>query len=403
MNVTLVGCGMGGLDGLTGEARRAIADADAILGSGRLLAVLAGGSTAETLAAAHPVRIADAVESHPEWKRVCVLLSGDVGFYSGARQLRALLRRHEVKTVCGISTPQYFAARLGRPWQNFRLVSAHGAACDVLAECLNHPEVLFLTGGAIAPGDIAAALCEAGLDDAGMTVGENLSSAGERIVHGSAGGLRGEAFASLSVVLVENRRRFARSGFAAGIEDAVFARGGVPMTKREVRAMALSLLNPRPDSVIVDVGAGTGSVSVEAALLARRGRVFAVEPGRDALELIRTNRERFGAHNIVVVEGEAPGALAGLPAPDRAFIGGSNGKMREIVKALFSMNPRVRLVASAASLETLSLAVQAMDELGAFKTEVCQIAASRSAVKGGLRLLTGLNPVFLISGGGVDE
>lgn len=397
MKVWLVGIGMGAPGLLTGEARRALESATAIVGSERVLAGLAG-FPGERVARAVPERVAAALEEHPEWERVCVALSGDVGFYSGARRLLELLERFEPELVCGVSTPQYFAARLRRPWQNMRLVSAHGVSCDVLAEVLNHPEVLFLTGGETTPADIVGALLDAGLDDALVSVGENLSYPEERITHGAAAELAHAVFADLAAVLVRNERTFARGRAAAGIEDEAFARGGPPMTKREIRAMALSLLRPEGDSVLFDVGAGTGSVSVEMALAARRGRVFAVERDADACRLIDVNRERFGVYNLRTVRGAAPEALAALPPPDGAFIGGSGGRMAEIVAALVDRNPRVRLVASAICLETLSEAVAAMERLD-LEPEVCQIAASRAVRRGRKHMLEARNPVFLVGGG----
>ena len=189
MNIALVGVGMGTPAAMTVEARDAIAAADAVIGSERLLTGLSGlwsDRKIITLALAHPEAIANAVGARPEWRSMCVLLSGDVGFHSGAKRLVELLSGHELRLVPGVSAPQYFAARLRRPWQDFRLVSAHGVACDIVAEALNHPAVLFLTGGAATPRRIAMTLCDAGLGEAAMTVGENLSGPDERITNADA-------------------------------------------------------------------------------------------------------------------------------------------------------------------------------------------------------------------------
>lgn len=400
MRIALIGVGMGDGETMTLAAAKRFREADVVLGAERLLASVPCGPQAHKLALALPAKIADAVRANSQWENVCVALSGDVGFYSGAKRLLELLHEYEPELICGVSTVQYFAARLACPWQSFHLVSAHGTECDVLAEVLNHRETMFLTGGAIAVRDIIDALRLAGLGAALVAVGENLSAPEERIVRGTVDELGGRDFAPLSVVLVENDRTFTRESVAAGIEDEAFLRGDAPMTKREVRAMALSLLSPAAGATLYDIGAGTGSVAVEMALLARRGRVYAVEREAGSRELIESNKERFGVYNMHIVAGTAPDALASLPPPDAAFIGGSGGKMREIVAALLERNPTVRIVASAVTLESLAAAVESMTELGMRNVEATQIAATRTVSRGGYRMFNAMNPVFLIGGGG---
>lgn len=402
MRITLVGMGMGGHGGLTRDAHAALAKADVILGAERLVEALrrSGEYGAAMIVEALPEAVAARIDDNKEWADVCVALSGDVGFYSAATRLRDLLRDHEVTAICGISAPQYFAARLGRPWQDFRLVSAHGRDCDVLAEALNHRAVFFLTGTTMTAQAVLNELCQAGLGDARATVGENLSSPDEAIVAGTANELVGRTYAPLSVVLVENDRTFVRDSRSAGIEDEAFARGKAPMTKREVRAVALSLLAPGERSVLWDVGAGTGSVAVEMALAARRGRVFAVERDSDACDLLRRNRLAFGVYNMTPVPGSAPDALAPLPPPDAAFVGGSGGSLPAIVAAILGKNPSARIVISAVTLETLSLAVDVFRREGIAAPDVRQIAATRTVRRGSHTMFDAVNPVFLISGGG---
>lgn len=400
MKVILVGMGMGAPGLLTRDAHDALTRADVVIGAERLVAGLPAEYAGARVVETRPERIADLLTSYPSDSLVCVALSGDVGFYSGARRLLAFLHEYETEILCGVSTPQYLAARLGRPWQGFRLVSAHGVDCDVLAEVLNHPETLFLTGGAVTAGDIVERLCLSGLEGARVTVGENLSYPDERIVTDTAARLLGRAFADLSAVLVENNHRFVREAVVPGIEDEAFIRGDAPMTKREVRTLALSLLRLRSDDIVYDVGSGTGSVAVEAALLARRGRVFAVERKPDAVRLIEANKERFAVGNLFPVTGTAPEALAGLPPSDAVFIGGGGNTVRDIITTVKELNAEVRVVASAITLETVTLALDAMRDLGLAKVEAVQMAASRIVRRGERHMLTALNPIFLVSGGG---
>lgn len=400
MEITLVAMGMDGGGTLTKEAEAALKSADALIGAARLLAALPEEYKAARVEEISAERIVTALDGHPQWAHVCVLFSGDTGFYSGAAPLLKRLAGRRVRTLCGVSSVQYFAARIGRPWQDFTLASLHGRDCDIVALALNHPQVFCLTDSQNGPGEIARRLAAAGLGEARLTVGENLAYPEERILAGTAAELAGGDFAPLSVALVENEKTFSWPGAGQGIPDGRFLRGEVPMTKQEVRAVALAKLGLRPADVVYDIGAGTGSVSVEMALLARRGRVFAIERTPAGCELIRQNRADFGTYNLELIEGEAPEALADLPAPDAAFIGGSGGHLEAIVKALVERNPAVRIVIAAVTLETLAAAGAALQAAGVADVETVQLAVSRGEPLGRYTQLKAQNPIFLVAGGG---
>ena len=291
-----------------------------------------------------------------------LLYSGDTGFYSGASGLLPMLRACGIscRVLPGISSVQLLAAAVGRPWQDWKLVSAHGCACDPVAECLTADgrPVFFLTGGSETPATLCRTLTAAGLGQAHALVGEQLGTPEEKIFFGTAQEVSQKNTASLSVLLIEHLPQPPRR--CAGFPDEAFLRGDVPMTKQEVRAAALAKLAVRPTDTLWDVGAGTGSVSVELALAAPRGRVYAVECDPEACALIRKNRERFAAWNLTLIEGKAPQALEALPAPDAVFLGGTKGSMEAVVDAVLAKNPQARLCISAIALETLSAAVAAL-------------------------------------------
>ncbi len=172
------------------------------------------------------------------------------------------------------------------------------------------------------------------------------------------------------------------------------------MTKAEVRAVALSKLRIAPGDTLWDVGAGTGSVAVEMALLLREGQVFAIEGKKEACALIQENARKYGVKNLTLVEGKAPAALEALPPPDGVFIGGSGGNLREILETALKKTPQVRVVVAVSTLETLSQGLAALAELPFGETEVVQLTAARSRELGRYHQMEGQNPVFLLRGEG---
>lgn len=395
MQVILASLGGGRPETMTAECAAALRSAGCILGAKRLLEHLPAQCTENRVAAVRPQELLDAILRQ---QSVCVVVySGDAGFYSGARGLLPLLREKNIpaRVLPGVSSVQLLSARLGRPWQDWELVSAHGMDCNVAAAVSKGKPAFFLTGGELGPAEICRRLADAGLGALGVTVGENLSGPEEKITFGTAKELAGQAFASLSVLLAEAAPRFERR--CSGLPDEAFLRGQVPMTKQEVRAAALAKLAVTPTDVVWDVGAGTGSVSVELALAAPEGKVFAVECEPDACTLIRDNRQKFSVWNLQLVEGRAPQALADLPAPDAVFIGGTKGSMDQIVDLVLAKNENARICISAIAVETLSAAVTALTSRG-LEAGVTQIAVSRTKPAGKLHLLMAGNPTFLITG-----
>lgn len=396
MNVTLIGMGSGQPENLTLQGLAALRQADLILGARRLLAVLPAGCTENRAAAYRPDEVAELLQTSGAENAVLVY-SGDTGFYSGASSMMEKLEALGVRArvLPGLSSIQLLAAALGRPWQGWNLVSAHGRTCDPVAECMQGRPTFFLTGGSEDPATLCAQLEAEGFGDVQAVVGQCLGTPEEKLFRGSVKELAAGRFNSLSVLLVEAAEVLPRR--APGLPDEAFERGDVPMTKQEVRAAVLAKLAVRPEDILWDVGAGTGSVSVELALAAPRGRVYAVECRPEGCALIKANREKFRTRNLVLVEGLAPVALSDLPAPDAVFIGGSKGSLAAIVDAALDKNPDARICVSAIALETLSAAVAALTAKGR-TVQVSQIAVSRARAVGGLHLMMAQNPIYLITG-----
>ena len=396
MNVTLIGMGSGQPENLTLQGLAALRQADLILGARRLLSVLPAGCTENCAAAYRPDEVAELLQTSGAENAVLVY-SGDTGFYSGASSMMEKLEALGVRArvLPGLSSIQLLAAALGRPWQGWNLVSAHGRTCDPVAECMQGRPTFFLTGGSEDPATLCAQLAAEGFGDVQGVVGQCLGTPEEKLFRGSVKELAAGRFNSLSVLLVEAEEVLPRR--APGLPDEAFERGDVPMTKQEVRAAVLAKLAVRPEDILWDVGAGTGSVSVELALAAPRGRVYAVECRPEGCALIKANREKFRTRNLVLVEGLAPAALSDLPAPDAVFIGGSKGSLAAIVDAALDKNPDARICVSAIALETLSAAVAALTAKGR-TVQVSQIAVSRAKAVGGLHLMMAQNPIYLITG-----
>ena len=401
MKVSLVGMGPGSPALLTRAATAALARAELFIGAPRLLEPYRQGAVPCREAVLARDTLAGREQSGAE--NAAVLLSGDTGFYSGAKGLRPLLLEAgmEVETFPGVSSLQYLCAKIGTPWEDIHPASAHGRACAPAELVARHGRVFFLTGetGDQTPRALCAALEQAGWGKARAWVGSRLSYPNEEIFSGAVEEFSRRDFPPLSVLLVQGEPACPPAG-TFGIPDSGFVRGQVPMTKEEVRAAALSKLRVAPGGTYWDVGAGTGSVSVAISALARDGRVLAVERDPEACGLILENAARFGAGNLTLVQGEAPAALGDLPAPDGVFVGGSGGSLEDILKTALEKNPCVRVVVAAVTLETLSRGAALLDALPFAGVEVSQITVARARELGRYHLMTGQNPVFLLSGEG---
>ena len=393
----LVGIGMGNPDTLTLAGQKAIAAAGQIVGAARMLAAFPD-HPGQRKALIRAEDIAKAVSDFPG--DTAVLLSGDVGFYSGAAKLHAFIKDVEVEAIPGISSLSYFCARLHRSYQDVHVVSVHGREANVVGEIQSHQETFLLTGSNCTAAAVCQALTAAGLGKLQVFVGQRLSYPEERIVRGEAEALVDETFDDLAVMLVDNPAPLSWRCGAPSLFDSQLHRGKVPMTKEAVRTLAVARMEVAPEHTVWDVGAGTGSVSCALAMAAFRGQVYAVEREVDAVALIEENRAAFGLSNLHVVLGEAPKALLDLPKPDRVFVGGSGGEMEEIFRAALAKNPAVRICLTAVSLESLTQGLRVFEGLGLQNVDVTQLTAAQAKKLGSYHMMLGQNPVYILTGEG---
>ena len=398
--ITIIGIGPGNEDMLTAEAKTALAGCDAIIGA---------KSVAESLHTAKPVfheflpkKVRAVLDDHPSIRHTAVVMRGDVGFFSGTKKLLDVLNGCDVTLLPGISSIPVFAAKIKTSWDDAALISLHGRDANLIHAVSGNRKVFALTGGENTVDAISRKLCEYGFGELPVIVGERLSYPDEIITRGCAADFIEKTFDSLAVLYLENKTAVCRHRH--GIPDEEFLRGDVPMTKSEVRTISMAKLDLPADAIVYDIGAGTGSVSVECALAAYDGQVYAIEKEADAAELIRQNKVKFGCENLYVTCGLAPAALENLPIPTHAFIGGSSGNLQEILAVLLRKNPDVRIVVNAVTVETMTEAAECAKYFGFTEYETVSVNIARSRKLGRYHMMTAQNPVSVITlQGGVSH
>ena len=396
-DIALIGIGMGGGNGatMTSEAAAFCRDAGILIGANRMLESVADSGqrrVAEYRAAEIARIIAEAEET-----RIAVLLSGDVGFFSGAKKLLEQLPE-DVKVFAGISSVVYFCSRLHMSWEDAVITSSHGRRCNLIGEIRRSGKVFSILGTKDAVAELCRKLDYYGMQDVEICVGEELSYPEEKILRGSVKDFLAYEGSPLAVVMVLNPAPV--RVVTHGIPDEAFLRDKVPMTKEEVREISVSKMRLTDDSVIYDVGAGSGSVSVEMALQACQGMVYAIEKNPTAVELLGRNKQRFCTDNLEIIEGLAPEAMEELPAPTHAFIGGSSGNLKQILECLLAKNPSVRVVINAITLETVGEALDALRDLPFTDADIASVSVAKSKEIGRYHMMLGQNPVYVIAAEG---
>lgn len=336
-------------------------------------------------------------------KRAGVLVSGDPGFYSLLPLLKREFPLEEIQVFPGISSLQFAFARAGIPWQEAELFSVHGRPLESLPLNLNKP-IGVLSGGGNTPQKIAKYYQIYGFNPR-ISLGNSLSYPEELWLNTDAQELKNlqEDFSNAVLVIHPevSRENMEQSLLlhpkSIGVKDEAFIRGNVPMTKSEIRVQVLAKAGIVPSDRVLDVGAGTGSISIEAALLANRGCVYAIEENPEAQELILQNQEKFEVRNLRLIRGTAPAALQDIPLMDVCIIGGSHGQIPEILHQA-PLVPGGRVVLTAVTLETVAQGMEALKRLEYQDIDVVSIQAVRWKGIKDIHLAQAQNPVFIISG-----
>ncbi len=398
--IHLIGIGMGNPENRTLEAERAIRQADVLIGAGRMLQETDSYGKPK-FASYRPEEIRAYVYAHPEYERVAILLSGDVGFYSGAKRLYEAFAGETIEVSSGISSVVYFLGKLHMAWEDVCLMSVHGRQQNLIGAVRRNRKVFALVGEKDGIAKICDKLLSYGMDQVKLYVGERLSYPEERITEGTAESLKGREFDALSVVLLVNEEPEKLT--THGLSDERFLRAKVPMTKQGIRSISLSKLSLQEDSLCWDVGAGTGSVSIEMARQCLKGAVWAIEKKEEAVELLEENRRKFALDNLTIIPGLAPEALRDLPAPTHVFIGGSSGNLLSIMRTALEKNPAVRFVINAIALETVAEALEALKVLPVTDSDIVTAMIGEAKEIGRYHMMMGQNPVYVISCTGKGE
>jgi precorrin-6Y C5,15-methyltransferase (decarboxylating) len=404
--VHIVGIGDDGLEGLTALSQQLIQNAELLIGSDRALRSVPPGKAQRLEVKGDFDAIVDRIKASPD-QRVVLLAQGDPLFYGTARYLTDRLGKERFEVVPHVSSMQLAFARVKETWDEAYLTNLAAQALDHVAEKIRTAEKVGLfTTAEHPPSAVAAALVTRQIDYFTAYVCENLGSPDERVTHGELADIAENTFSPLNVMILVRKpnvpdRPTAMVGTRLfGNPDEVFLQSQPKrglLTPAEVRAIALAEMDLGPMSVVWDVGAGSGSVAIEAARLASGGKVYAIEMDPEDHALILANAERFGVANLVAVLGQAPEAWEKLPAPDAIFVGGSGRHVSGIVERAFAkLKPGGRIVANVGSIENVHLVHNALQQQ-AGDASVWMVSIARGVQQLERMRLEAMNPTFLIA------
>ncbi len=417
LHISLAGTGMGGDKTMTEEVRQAVDQADLILGEKSLLEEIPEGrQTRSSYLAKDVIASLESYleETDREQIRVCVLFPGDSGLYSECQSVYEKLQEWghsgqaagagmevNVHVLPGISSVSYLAARTGIAWQDAAIINLRGREepgwrTKVLQSAATHRETFVLLSGVEQVRRLGDLLEENNLSRCRVVAGYQLSHRDEMISRVVPAECRQFHEEGLYTCLILNPQWQGRA-LSSGITDVFFTRGKAPMTKEEVRAASLAKLQLTEGAVVYDIGSGTGSVAAEIGRLSPNLQVYAIEKEAEACSLIRKNCGELGLDQVYLIGREAPECFQGLPAATHAIIEGSGGRLLEILRALSEMNPAMRIVVIANSLETIGECEKALELFSVEEEEIVQLQVARGTWSGDDHKMQGEDPVLIVS------
>ena len=410
LHIMLAGIGMGNDACMTKAVSDAIESADILLGASRMIEKYSAKIEKKPYYLAEQIipYLHEICEDTAKFSNVLILFSGDTGFYSGSRKLYMAIKNEisegklnaDVSILPGISSVSYMAATVGETYSDAYICSIHGVKLSNITSRIScHAKTFMLMSGVKDVnmlGQLLSSDERYGLQNSSVTVGYQLSYPDENISVLSPQECTKLQRDGLYICMIKNPNPVA-ANVTPHIRDAEFIREKVPMTKEEIRHVSICKLHLKSDSVLYDVGSGTGSIAVEAASLSNDMEVYAIEQKENAVQLITQNKEKHGLENIHVINAKAPDGMENLPVPTHAFIGGSSGNLKEIIEALKAKNPHIRIVINAISMETICEIKEILAAYDVKNEDIVQLQVSRSKQIGHYHLMQAENPVWICS------
>ncbi len=394
--IYLIGAGIEGWEGFGATALEVIDKAEVLIGHQRLLDIFPDFKGEK--------RVLDDLSIMLDYlkgtdKRTVVLGSGDPNFFGVARFILRNLPKERVEIFPNVTSVQYAFARIKEPWDDAVFVSVHGRGLkSAIDRIIAAEKVAVLTDGVNSPSAIARELIDRGAEGYEAWLCEDLGLPTEKFTKTDVKGLVELSASPLNILILIKAWEPSLSNFPLiGIADDEFATAKKLITKEEVRAVTLAKLQLQDDLVMWDIGAGSGSVSIEAGNLMPNGKIFALEKNPQYLSFIRDNLKKFVARNVMLIEAYAPEGLDDLPDPDRVFIGGSGGMLEEIIEAVDRrLKPEGQIVLNAVTLDTLTKAVEFLEDHG-YTVEVTCINIAKTRGLTEYKMFEAHNPVYVIA------
>ncbi|ABQ24253.1 bifunctional cobalt-precorrin-7 (C(5))-methyltransferase/cobalt-precorrin-6B (C(15))-methyltransferase [Geotalea uraniireducens] len=394
--IYLIGAGIEGWEGFGATALEVINKAEVLIGHQRLLDIFPDFKGEKRVLEDLSIML-DYLKSTD--KQTVVLGSGDPNFFGVARFILRNLPKERIEIFPNVTSVQYAFARIKEPWDDAVFVSVHGRGLkSAIDRIIAAEKVAVLTDGVNSPSAIAKELIERGAEGYEAWLCEDLGLLTEKFTKTDVKGLVDLPASPLNIlILIKAWEPNLENYPLIGISDEEFATAKKLITKEEVRAVTLAKLQLQDDLVLWDIGAGSGSVSIEAGNLMPNGKIFALEKNPQYLSFIRDNLKKFVARNVMLIEAYAPEGLDDLPDPDRVFIGGSGGMLEEIIEAVDRrLRPEGQIVLNAVTLDTLTKAVEFLEDHGYTVEVTCvNIAKTRGLTE--YKMFESHNPVYIIA------
>ncbi|NJD92031.1 MAG: precorrin-6y C5,15-methyltransferase (decarboxylating) subunit CbiE [Geobacter sp.] len=394
--IHLVGAGITGWEGLGSKALEVIRTADLLIGHQRHLDNFPDFAGEKQLLGDLSIMLEQLRTTE---KRCVVLGSGDPNFFGIGRFLMRNLPKERIEIYPNVTSVQYAFAMIKEPWDDAVFISVHGRGLGrSIDRIIASEKAAILTDKVNTPAVIARELLERGADGYEAWLCEEMGLPGEKFTKTDVRGLLDLPSAELNIlILIKAWEPNLVHYPLIGISDDEFATVKKLITKQEVRAVTLAKLQLQDDLVVWDIGAGSGSVSIEASNLVPNGKLFAIEHNPQCVSFIRENLKKFVARNVKLIEGDAPAVLEDLPDPDRVFIGGSGGMLEEVIETVDRrLKPEGLIVLNAVTINTLTKSVEFLEDHG-YAVEVTCVNIAKTKPLSEYKLLEAQNPVYIIS------